>query len=241
MQVKSLEANSKQFGGGTAVYAIGHNVGSGSGPSESADMTFGPQIRWDLYQKLGSPEIKTLDDYLTVLKQMQQLSPKSDTGKPTYGFSLWSDWDGAGSMNVGSMAALYGYGGGDGFNKADLILTKADEAKWQGMLDDNGYYMKGVKFFFDANKMGLLDPDSLTQKFSDVTNKYKDGQILFAQFPWVSSSYNTPENTSAGKGFAFVPFGDEKMSSVGFKPQGGTVVLVHWREDEVSGARDAIP
>ena len=51
--------------------------------------------------------------------------------------------------------------------------------------------LKGLKFFFEANKMGLLDPDSLTQKFSDVTNKYKDGQILFAQFPWVSSSYNT--------------------------------------------------
>ncbi|MDQ0886374.1 putative aldouronate transport system substrate-binding protein [Paenibacillus sp. V4I9] len=219
---QALEASSKQFGGGTAIYSIGHNVGSGSGPSENADMTFGPEIRWDLYQKLGSPQIKTLDDYLTVLKQMQQLSPKSDSGKPTYGFSLWSDWDGSGSMNVGSITALYGYGTGDGFNKADLILTKADEAKWQGLLDDDGYYLKGVKFFFDANKMGLLDPDSLTQKFSDVSNKYKDGQILFAQFPWVSSNYNTTEHTSAGKGFAFVPFGDEKMSSVGFKPQGGT-------------------
>ncbi|MDQ0901106.1 MULTISPECIES: ABC transporter substrate-binding protein [unclassified Paenibacillus] len=218
---KSLEAHSKQFGGGTAIYSVGNEVGNGSGPSEGADMTFGPNIRWDLYQKLGSPQIKTLDDYLPVLKQMQQLSPKSDTGKPTYGFSLWSDWDGSGSMNVGSIAALYGYRVGDGFNnKADMILTKADEAKWQGIIDDNGYYMKGVKFFFDANKMGLLDPDSLTQKFADVTNKYKDGQILFAQFPWVSSGFNIPNNTSAGKGFGFVPFGDEKQSSAGFKPEG---------------------
>ena len=65
MQAKSLEANSKQYGGGTAVYGVGNNVGSGNGPSEGSDMTFGPELRWDLYQKLGNPEIKTLEDYLT--------------------------------------------------------------------------------------------------------------------------------------------------------------------------------
>lgn len=220
---QALEANSKQFGGGTAIYGIGNNVGSGSGPSEGTDMNVGPHIRWDLYQKLGSPEIKTLDDYLSVLKQMQQLSPKSDSGKPTYGFSVWSDWDNFSSFNVKNIGSLYGYSDADGFNVQDqMILTKANEAKWQGLLDDNGYYMKGVKFFFDANKMGLLDPDSLTQKFADVSNKYKDGQILFSQFSWASSSFNTPERTSAGKGFAFVPFGDGQMFSTGFTPYGGT-------------------
>ncbi|WP_082614773.1 ABC transporter substrate-binding protein [Paenibacillus sp. Soil787] len=218
---KALDANSKQFGSGTGIYGIGHNVGSGSGPSEGADMTFGPMLRWDLYQKLGKPEIKTLEDYLKVVKQMQQLSPKSDSGKQTYGFSLWSDWDSNYSMNAKVMAQLFGYAEGDSFNNSDLILTKANEAKWQGMLDDNSYYMRGLKFYFEANKMGLLDPDSLTQKFSDVANKYKDGQVLFAQFPWVSSSYNSPENTSAGKGFQFVPFADEQMSSSGFSPYGG--------------------
>lgn len=218
---KALDANSKQFGGGTAIYGIGFNVGNGDGPSEGADMTFGPMLRWDLYQKLGKPEIKTLDDYLKVVKQMQQLSPKSDSGKPTYGFSLWSDWDSNYSMNAKVMAQMFGYAEGDSFNNSDLILTKANEAKWQGMLDDNSYYMQGLKFFFEANKMGLLDPDSLTQKFSDVSNKYKDGQVLFAQFPWVSSNYNSPENTSAGKGFQFVPFADEQMFSSGFSPYGG--------------------
>ncbi|MBD0378526.1 ABC transporter substrate-binding protein [Paenibacillus sedimenti] len=222
---QALEANSKQFGGGTAIYGIGQNVGSGSGPSDGANTNIGPMLRWDLYQKLGSPEIKTLDDYLTVLKQMQQLSPKSDSGKPTYGFSLWSDWDSVNSLNAKVMASFYGYAEGDGFNTADLILTKANEAKWQGLLDDNGYYMKGLKFFFDANKMGLLDPDSLTQKYADVSNKYKDGQILFSQFSWASSSYNTPEHTSAGKGFAFVPFADEQMYTSGYSPYGGTW---HW-------------
>ena len=82
-----------------------------------------------------------------------------------YGFSLWSDWDSDMALNAKVMGQFYGYNEGDGFNKADLMMTKADEAKWQGVLDDNSYYLRGLKFFFEANKMGLLDPDSLTQKF----------------------------------------------------------------------------
>lgn len=217
---KSLEANSKQYGGGTAIYSVGNGVGSGDGPSDGARTNFGPMLRWDLYQKLGSPEMKTIEDYLTVVKQMQELSPKSDSGKPTYGFSLWADWDGAMALNPNVMAQLYGYNAGDGFNAADIMMTKADEAKWIGVLDDDGYYLRGLKFFFEANKMGLLDPDSLTQKFPDVINKYKDGQVLFAQFPWLTDSYNTTENTSQGKGFAFVPFTEEKMTSTGYNPYG---------------------
>lgn len=218
---QSLDAISKQYGGGTAVYAVGHNVGSGSGPSESANMTFGPWLRWDLYQQLGSPEIKTLEDYLTVVKQMQELSPKSDSGKPVYGFSLWSDWDSVMALNAKVMAQFHGYNEGDGFNNAELMMTKADEAKWQGVLDENSYYMRGLKFFFEANKMGLLDPDSLTQKFPDVINKYNDGQVLFAQFPWLTDGYNTEKHVNEGKGFAFVPFAEEQMSTVGYNPYGG--------------------
>jgi putative aldouronate transport system substrate-binding protein len=219
---QSLEAYSKQYGGGTAVYAVGNNIGSGDGPSEGSKMTYGPMLRWDLYQQLGSPEIKTLEDYLAVIKQMQELSPKSDSGKPVYGFSLWSDWDGVMSVNVKAMGQFYGFNEGDGFNTAELMMTKADEAKWQGVLDEDSYYMRGLEFFFEANKMGLLDPDSLTQKFPDVINKYTDGQVLFAQFPWLTDGYNTEEHLSTGKGFAFVPFTEEKVFSSGYNPYGGT-------------------
>ncbi|WP_199621462.1 extracellular solute-binding protein [Paenibacillus alkalitolerans] len=221
---QAVEANKKQFGGGTAVYGIGHDVGIGEGPSEGTTMTFGPDLRWDLYQKLGSPEIKTLDDYLPVLKKMQELEPKSDSGRPTYGFSLWSDWDGNYMTLAKVIAQLHGYQEGDGFNPAGLTLTSVNSDEWQGLLDENGYYFKGLKFYFDANQMGLLDPDSLTQKFSDASNKVKDGQVLFSLFPWMDNVYNTPEHTAAGKGFALVPFADEKIVSYGMNPYGGNRV-----------------
>lgn len=218
---EALEANRQQYGDGTAIYGIGHSIGSGDGPSEGAEMTFGPYLRWDLYQQLGSPTIKTLDDYLPLLKQMQELQPKSDSGKKTYGFSLWSDWDGEFSTLAKVTAQFHGYSESDGFNPGALILVKADEPDYQPILDDESYYMKGLKFYFDANQMGLLDPDSLTQTFGDVSNKFKDGQVLFAQFPWLTPAYNTPENTAAGKGFALVPFEEQNIYSSGFNPYGG--------------------
>ncbi|OBR67923.1 ABC transporter substrate-binding protein [Paenibacillus oryzae] len=221
---QAIEANKTQFGGGTAVYGIGHDIGSGDGPSEGADMTFGPNLRWDLYQRLGSPEINTLDDYLDILKQMKELEPKSDSGRPTYGLSLWSDWDGNYMTLAKVIGQLYGYQDGDGFNPAGLLLTSVNSDEWQGVLDEDGYYFKGLKFYFDANQAGLMDPDSLTQKFSDVSNKFQDGQVFFSHFPWLSNVYNTPENTSAGKGFMLVPFKEEKVMSYGLNPYGGVRV-----------------
>ncbi|MDQ6417935.1 extracellular solute-binding protein [Paenibacillus sp. LHD-117] len=221
---EAIEANKKQFGGGTAVYGIGFDVGTGEGPSEGATMTYGPNLRWDLYQKLGSPEIKTLNDYLPVLKQMQELEPKSESGRPTYGISLWSDWDGNYMTLAKVVAQFYGYNEGDGLNPAGLILTHQNKDEWQGVLDEGGHYLEGLKFYYDANQMGLLDPDSLTQKFSDVSSKFQDGQILFSHFPWVDNVYNTPERTAQGKGLALVPFSEEKITSYGQSPYGGNRV-----------------
>jgi putative aldouronate transport system substrate-binding protein len=218
----AIDANKKQFGGGTAVYGVGHEVGSGDGPSEGVEMTFGPDLRWDLYQKLGSPPIKTINDYLPVLKKMQELEPKSESGRPTYGFSLWGDWDSSYMTLVKVIAQLYGYSAGDGFNPQQLTLFPVNgEQKYQGMIDDNSYYMQGLKFYYDANQMGLLDPESLTQKFDDVTNKFKDGQVFFSLFPWVDGNYNTPAHLDQGKGIALVPFQDEKINAYGFNPYGG--------------------
>jgi len=219
---EAVEANKKQYGGGTSVYGVGSGIGSGEGPSEGTVMNFGPDLRWDLYAKLGYPEIKTLNDYLPVLKKMQELEPKSESGRPTYGFSLWGDWDGN-AMSAGNfLAQMHGYDMSDGFNQAQMTYFAVNEQKYQGIIDDNSYYMQAIRFYFDANQMGLLDPESLTQKFDDAANKYRDGQIFFSHFPWLgASSYNTTERVEQGKGFALVPFQDEKVLSWGFNPHGG--------------------
>ena len=203
-------------------------------------MTFGPDDPLGLVPEAGQSANQNVGRLSDRLKQMQQLESEERFRQADVRIfavvRLGRDW----FNERGVMAHYSAMGKGTVSTQADLILTKADEAKWQGMLDDNGYYMEGVKFFFDANKMGLLDPDSLTQKYSDVTNKYKDGQVLFAQFPWVSSAITPGPHVRRQR------FRSSYLSAMSkclrrVLTRGRPAHLVHWRENEVSGPRDAIP
>lgn len=219
---KAVEKNKINYGNGTSVYGIGFDVGEAKpGPSEAKELNYHPNLRWDLYEKLGRPQIKTMEDYLPVLKKMQELEPKSESGRPTYAFSMWSDWDGNMMMLTKSWAALHGFDESDGFNSGGFTLISADQEKIQGVLDEDGYYFRALKLYFDANQMGLVDPDSLTQKFEDYVNKMKDGQLLFSMFSWGDDTYNTPERLAQGKGLELVPFDEERTFSNGFDPYGG--------------------
>jgi putative aldouronate transport system substrate-binding protein len=221
-----LQKAKVQFGGGTSVYGLGYNAAIVTGgASEGEDMTWGPDLRWDLYEKLGRPVIKTMEDYLPVLKQMQQLEPKTETGKPTYGFSLWADWDTDKMCLAKQYCNVYGYDECDGFNPLGFALVSASEDKYQELLDEDSYYIKCLKLYFNANRMGLMDPDSISQKYEDVVNKTKDGQTLFSWFPWMDNIYNTPERQAQGKGFKLVTFKEEKIYSVGYNPYGGSRLI----------------
>jgi putative aldouronate transport system substrate-binding protein len=218
---KAVEKNKTNFGSGKSVYGIGHAVANEpvTSPSEGNTMTYGPGLRWDVYTKIGSPKMKTMEDLLPVLKQMQQANPKSDSGKPTYGFSMWTDWDGTYMTLAKQFGCMYGY------DALGFLLVHANQEKYQDLLDPSGYYMRTLKLYYDANKMGLVDPDSISQKFDDANNKLKDGQTLFSWFPWMDGAYNTQERVAQGKGIAFVPFSEETVYSYGFASYGGTRVI----------------
>lgn len=217
---QAIEKNKTNFGNGSAVYGLGHAVANmpGTTPSEGNTMTYGTDMRWDLYTKLGSPKLNSMNDLLPLLKQMQQAVPKSDSGKPTYPFSMWSDWDGNMMMLGKIFGAMYGY------DEFGFLLINANEDKTQDILDPNGYYLNTLKFYNKANQMGMVDPDSISQKFSDVQNKMKDGQVLFSWFPWTDNLYNTQDRVNAGKGFEYIPVSDQKIVSYGFSNYGGNRV-----------------
>ncbi|MBK1810187.1 ABC transporter substrate-binding protein [Clostridium sp. YIM B02505] len=218
---KAIEKNKTNFGDGKAVYGLGHGVSTmpATSPSEGTEMTYEPTVRWDLYQKLGKPTINTVEDYLPLLKKMQEANPKSDSGKPTYAFSMWSDWDGNMMMLGKQFACMQGY------DELGFLLVHGNEDKYQDILDPNGYYLKTLKLYYEANKMGLVDPDSISQKYDDASNKMKDGQILFSWFPFFSTQYNTQERVNKGQGFKLVPFNDEKVYSNGFANYGANQVI----------------
>lgn len=188
------------------------------------DPDVGTYLRWDYYTELGSPELKTPEDLLNLLKQMQEKYPESDSGKKTYGFSLFGDWDGNSMATVNKFAWINGLGEGPGFTYVNSDATQSEL-----ITDDNGSYYNTLKMYFDANQMGLVDPDSSAQNYDSLLAKMKDGQVLFSWWPWLAlANYNTPERKAEGKGFAYVPYGDSQLVVNGYNPYGqdGNVIAI---------------
>jgi multiple sugar transport system substrate-binding protein/putative aldouronate transport system substrate-binding protein len=199
----ALKQNADVFGGGVKCYGFGFDV------SHSAELTdaafYHPDIRFDLYQRIGSPKIPDMMAYLDVLKKMVELEPLGESGLPAYAISLFKDWDGDLVMSVKCMGAFYGY------DEFGFTLYHAETNTVQPVLDENSLYIQGLRFFNRAFQMGILDPDSATQTFSDVIEKYNDGRIYWSLFSWLGpANYNTAERLAQGKGMFAVAAEDQK-------------------------------
>lgn len=202
---------------GDRIYGIPASVSEqpATKPSEGLDLTFGPYVRWDAYKLAGYPQIKTLEDLIPVLKAMQKAVPTSKSGKKTYGISLFKDWDGNMMCMAKQPTCLYGY------DELGFVLAKADGSDYQSIIDSDSMYSRVLKFYYNANKEGLVDPESTTQNYDTMYTKYQDGQILYSPWPWLGqSAFNTPENKANGIGFMIAPIDDMKIFSYGCRPVG---------------------
>ena len=183
--------------------------------SEGLEPNYGAYLRWDAYKAAGYPELNTLEDLLPALQKMQEAVPESDSGKKTYAISLFKDWDGNMMSNAKPEASFYGY------DEMGFVLAKADGSAYQSLIDSDSAYVRSLQFLFEANQMGLVDPESTTQNYDTLFSKYQDGQILFSPYPWLGQgAYNTDANKEAGKGFMFVPVNDEEIFSYGCQVNG---------------------
>ena len=199
------------------IYAIPSEISTDSRdtPSEALEPGYGPYIRWDLYRELGYPRLETLEDLLPVLKEMQKLMPVTEEGQKTYGFSFFKEWDDNMMNAVKQPCCFYGY------DECGFILAKADGSDYQSIVDEDSLYMRMLKFYFEANQLGLVDPESISQNYDSCFQKYSQGRILLSPWPWLGqSAYNTTENTEEGKGYMFAPVEDMQVYSYGCNPDG---------------------
>lgn len=69
-----------------------------------------PKIRWDVYKSLGYPEVETMDDYLDLLKQLQDKANEDDSDTKHYAIGLWTDWDrGEHMANAQGITGYWGF------------------------------------------------------------------------------------------------------------------------------------
>lgn len=163
-----------------------------------------PIMPWDYYKGVGAPKLNNLDDLLNVLKQMQAKYPKTPDGKPIVPISLWKDWDGGSMENVRWLSGWYGFEQPDGTSTIQLN-AKGDIVP---LVDDNSMYKKILQFYFKANQMGLVDPDSPSQDWNKVSEKLTNKQVLLLWYSWQTGFYNSIERGKNGDGNVAVPIAD---------------------------------
>ncbi len=166
---KALEKNRKISDG--HVYGFGYDVATESG--EYGDFDYHPDIRWDLYEQIGKPEVTELEDYVDILKQMKEICPTSDSGKETYGVSPFSDWDG--DMMMFAKSTCTNFFGMDEFGVGLYRVS-------------DGSYLWVLHFYNELYRNDLLAPESRTQGYGGCTEDYQDGAAFFCIFAWLAAS-----------------------------------------------------
>ena len=175
------------------IYGLGYEVATNSKDLQSFFYTW--DIRWDLYAKIGYPEVKTMDDLVEVFKKMKEICPTDDNGKPTYAASLWPDWDGDMVMYVKSTATAY-----YGYDEFGVGLYDPSTGKFYGALDDDSPYLQMLDFYHKLYMNDLLDPDSMTTTYDTMIQKVKSSGTFFSIFNYAGClAYNTPEHMESGR------------------------------------------
>lgn len=202
----AIEYVRDNFSNDTGVcYALPSEVTTTS--ATSGQLGYGPYLRWDLYKEMGMPPVKNMEDYLPLLKKMIEKSPKNEDGQNIYGLSVFSDWDLLIPYHSRYFMEMYGMRD-MGFSEVNM-----QDSSFKSIFDSDSMYKRSLQFLFDANQMGILDPDSMTQRYDDYVNKATAGRVLFSYWPWGAGSFDTPEKAAQNIGFKPVFFEHEKQYS----------------------------
>ena len=205
-------------GASDALYGFGHSVASSNESHEQFFYTW--DIRWDLYKQLGYPVVKNLDDLVTLFEQMKQICPTDENGNPTYAASLWPDWDGNMVMYVKAFATAYW-----GYDEMQLGIYDPDTGIMHDALEPDGPYLTSLKFFNTLYQKGLLDPNSMTQTYTEMIEKMKVGGVFFSIFNYAGSGpFNTAAHMSEGKYMYTMVPQDAVPLCYGMSPYGGNRV-----------------
>lgn len=143
-----------------------------------------PWVRWDAYKAMGYPEITTDDEWLAMLKEMQDNYPETPGGEKIYALG-------------GAFADPQGMG--DGFIVRDYPMSKGYEAMEGNyaaymnhgtreivapLLEKDSFFWNGVKFYYKANQMGILDPGAVTMSSAEYNEKIDKGGYLASLNGW---------------------------------------------------------
>ncbi len=166
---ESLEYAAEISGDGK-IYCLPYGEGLEGGNSKATNSAL--LTRWDLYKQIGAPELTSMQDYAEALAEMVALEPVTEGGLPVYGVALYTAEN--------SFTSLIQYARCMGFEQFnDWIATRIKDGTMSyAYTDEDSSFWQALEFCQKAYELGILDPDSFTQKLDDYQAKEDNGQIL---------------------------------------------------------------
>ncbi len=160
-----------------------------------------PTLPWDYYAEVGSPDMNNLSDLVKTLRAIQDLHPTNANGDPSYGITLWPDWDGTSIENANQLTKWYG----QEVNGSVLLDASGNRID---LTDDNGAYHKILQFFYEANQAGVVDPDSGTQNWDSVNQKFTSKRAFLIWNDWQQGFWNTTDRGNTRENYIMAPIKD---------------------------------
>lgn len=168
-------------------YELAHNGQRVQGKTDSAG-----QIRWDLYKAMGYPEVNSQEEFLQMLKNMNDLYPKTADGKTISGIAIPSD-----KLDQALYSPFYLWNGVQ--KSGTTCFYTWEDMTYENRYDPDGIFWKAIDFYRAANKLGILDPDSFAMTEADLKAKASEGRLLYI------TASNQAGTMAEGQGFMALP------------------------------------
>lgn len=187
----AIEYSRNVLSGGKGIYGLPTNSGyvdiNKTFPIDAGNSTY--WIKWDVYEKIGAPEVKTMDDIIPVLKKMMEAQSTVEDGSKTWGIGLALGW-GEGAEFQTPIVNIFATTGYDGYMFGVKELNTVENKLGCDALDEDSVFMKGIRFYYDCNQAGILDPDSIYQYLNSANAKINNGQYMTVGFGEWQGVYN---------------------------------------------------
>ena len=133
------------------------------------------KLKWDAYKAIGSPEIKDYWQLLDVMEDMLEAMPTHPDGTKMVGTVLNSGFD---STHWGCMTYWFAQQGYMYSNLKFMLEINMKDSTASSILNDNSMYYQGLKWYNQAMRRGLIDPDSMTTDRGVQATKVDNGYVM---------------------------------------------------------------
>ena len=136
-------------------------------------------INWPYFyeyiEEFGYPELNEIADFLPVLQWMQEQHPTNEDGQSVYALSFMQGWS---DLNPTLLYIAHAMDFMETESIGYSIEVDLSDLSYVSRYTKDSFFYEILQFLFEANHLGILDPDMVNMNYADYTAKVAAGRVL---------------------------------------------------------------